>query len=53
MSLVGMNLLPGLDFSGIGKAGVYLFFVLSAFLLTWQALDAGPLRAPLIGWATV
>ena len=46
MSLVGMNLLPGLDFSGIGKAGVYLFFVLSAFLLTWQALDAGPLRPP-------
>ena len=46
MSLVGINLLPGLDFSGIGKAGVYLFFVLSAFLLTWQALDAGPLRPP-------
>jgi len=40
MSLVGIHLLPGLDFSGMGKAGVYLFFVLSAFLLTWQALEA-------------
>lgn len=39
MSLAGIHLLPGLDFSGAGKSGVYLFFVLSAFLLTWQALD--------------
>ncbi|MFP6802564.1 MAG: acyltransferase [Pseudomonadales bacterium] len=46
MSLVGMNLLPGLDFSGIGKAGVYLFFVLSAFLLTWQALEADQRPSP-------
>lgn len=38
MSLGGMNLLPILDFSGVGKAGVYLFFALSAFLLTWQAI---------------
>jgi peptidoglycan/LPS O-acetylase OafA/YrhL len=46
MSLVGINLLPGLDFSGIGKAGVYLFFVLSAFLLTWQALEADQRPSP-------
>ena len=46
MSLVGINLLPGLDFSGIGKAGVYLFFVLSAFLLTWQALEADQRSSP-------
>jgi len=38
MSLAGIDLMPGLDFSGAGKSGVYLFFVLSAFLLTWQAL---------------
>ena len=30
----GQHLLPGLDLGGTGKAGVYLFFVLSAFLLT-------------------
>lgn len=33
-SIQGMDLLPGLDFSGVGKVGVWLFFVLSAFLLT-------------------
>lgn len=33
-SLFGMHLLPGVNFSGIGKNGVYLFFLLSAFLLT-------------------
>ena len=49
MSLVGINLVPGLDFAGIGKAGVYLFFVLSAFLLTWQSLEAEPFPPPLIG----
>ncbi len=41
LSLHGMNLIPLLDFSGFGKVGVYLFFVLSAFLLTYQALDLG------------
>lgn len=30
----GLPLLPGLSLSGTGKSGVYLFFVLSAFLLT-------------------
>ena len=41
MSLHGINLMGPLDFSGIGKAGVYLFFSLSAFLLTWQAVRSG------------
>ena len=31
----------GLDFRGCGRAGVFLFFVLSAFLLTSQALERG------------
>jgi peptidoglycan/LPS O-acetylase OafA/YrhL len=30
----GLPVLPGLSLSGTGKSGVYLFFVLSAFLLT-------------------
>jgi peptidoglycan/LPS O-acetylase OafA/YrhL len=34
-----MQLIPGLDLEGIGKPGVYLFFVLSAFLLTRQILS--------------
>jgi peptidoglycan/LPS O-acetylase OafA/YrhL len=39
LSHVRMHLLPGLDLAGIGKPGVYLFFVLSAFLLTRQILS--------------
>lgn len=35
----GMNLLPGLDLSGIGKSGVYLFFLLSSFLLSLPFLE--------------
>jgi len=34
MSHNGLNMLPGLDFRGAGRYGVFLFFVLSAFLLT-------------------
>lgn len=40
LSLLHLN--PFLiDFSGIGKCGVYLFFVLSAFLLTYQFFEKG------------
>ena len=40
----GHDLVPGLDASGIGRSGVFLFFLLSSFLLTSQVLgraDAG------------
>ena len=40
LSLLHLNPLP-IDFSGIGKCGVYLFFVLSAFLLTHQFFEKG------------
>ena len=35
------HLVPGLDLSGTGKYGVYLFFVLSAFLLTHPLVAGG------------
>jgi peptidoglycan/LPS O-acetylase OafA/YrhL len=38
LSNFGFNIVA-VDFSGIGKSGVYLFFVLSAFLLTYQFLE--------------
>jgi len=34
LSNADLYLVPGLDFRGTGKSGVYLFFALSAFLLT-------------------
>lgn len=37
---LGLHLLPGLSLTGTGKYGVYLFFVLSAYLLTAQWLQA-------------
>ena len=40
MSLLGF--LPGVQAGGMGKSGVYLFFVLSAFLLTRVLLDRPP-----------
>lgn len=40
-SNVGMYFLPFLDFRGVGKSGVYLFFLLSAFLLTLPLLRQG------------
>jgi len=48
----GLDLLPGLSLSGMGKSGVYLFFVLSAFLLTRLLVARGlaGLRAPRV-WA--
>ena len=44
----GLPVLPGLSLSGTGKSGVYLFFVLSAYLLTRQLLarPAAAWRAP-------
>lgn len=36
----GLNFHPILDFTGIGKHGVFLFFSLSAFLLSFQMLCA-------------
>ncbi len=41
---MGLALVPGLSFAGAGKYGVYLFFVLSAFLLTLQWLEAAPVQ---------
>lgn len=38
LSNANLDLVPWLSFSGIGKVGVWLFFVLSAFLLTSQFL---------------
>lgn len=40
-SNVGLFLVPGLDFRGGGKPGVFLFFLLSAFLLALQILRKG------------
>lgn len=40
LSLLHLNPFP-VDFTGIGKCGVYLFFVLSAFLLTYQFFERG------------
>lgn len=42
LSLLGFGLVPGLPLGGIGKSGVYLFFVLSAFLLTRMLLERTP-----------
>ncbi len=39
---LGMDFVPGLSMAGIGKHGVYLFFAISAYLLTGQWLDATP-----------
>ncbi len=49
----GFFLLPFLNFAGIGKEGVYLFFLLSAFLLTLPFLEGGVnafKKAPLINY---
>lgn len=43
---LGLHLLPGLSLAGIGKYGVYLFFVLSAYLLTAQWLRLLAPQAP-------
>lgn len=36
-----VNLIPYADFSGIGKSGVWLFFLLSSFLLTYPFVAKG------------
>lgn len=41
-SNLGLHVVPGLSLAGTGKYGVYLFFVISAFLLTLQWLQAPP-----------
>lgn len=38
-SVAGLDLLPGLKAEGLGRPGVFLFFVLSSFLLTRQLLE--------------
>ncbi len=38
LSNAGLNLMPVLNFAGSGKYGVFLFFVLSAFLLTFPLI---------------
>ena len=40
-SNAGMSFIPFLDFRGTGKSGVFLFFLLSAFLLTTPFLREG------------
>ncbi len=42
MSRAGLRLHPSLDLVGMGKYGVYLFFVLSSFLLSLQFVAGGP-----------
>lgn len=42
---LGLHLIPGLPLTGAGKYGVYLFFVLSAYLLTAQWCAAWAVRA--------
>ncbi len=51
-SLRGDHLIPGVDFSGIGKSGVFFFFILSAFLLTRPFPSTGKdaLTAGYISW---
>ena len=37
----GLHIIPWVNFSGIGSSGVYLFFILSAFLLTYPFILKG------------
>lgn len=38
----GVSLVPFTDFRGMGKTGVWLFFLLSSFLLTYPFIAKGP-----------
>ena len=40
-SNLGWTFFPGLDLAGVGKSGVFLFFVLSTYLLTLPLLEKG------------
>lgn len=40
-SNLNISLIPLADFSGIGKSGVFLFFILSSFLLTYPFIRKG------------
>ena len=40
-SNIGLHLLPGLTAEGMGKSGVFMFFLLSAYLLTLPMLNMG------------
>lgn len=50
-SNVGMHIIPFLDFRGTGKCGVYLFFLLSSFLLSIPLLHKHDklFTAPVLG----
>ena len=48
-SNAGYDVIPGVDASGVGRAGVFLFFVLSSFLLTSQVLARTEADEP-VGW---
>ncbi len=41
---MGLHVIPGVSLSGMGKYGVYLFFAISAYLLTAQWLRSCELR---------
>ena len=45
-SNIGVRLHPAVDLSGCGRMGVFLFFVLSAYLLTLQLLGRDDLARP-------
>lgn len=45
-----INVVSWLDFAGAGRYGVFLFFVLSAFLLTRQFIVASPDRGEVSGY---
>jgi hypothetical protein len=51
LSNAGFNLTPVLNFAGSGKYGVFLFFVLSAFLLTFPLIDRNAAQFADAAWS--
>jgi peptidoglycan/LPS O-acetylase OafA/YrhL len=47
-SNLGYHIIPFADFSGAGHSGVFLFFVLSSFLLTYQFIARGKIAFTVI-----